>query len=111
MADNFIAVSSVSAIGENEGKAFDVNGVSVLVCNTRDGFFAVENKCTHQLQALEGGKIKSCFIFCPLHGQRFNLKDGAPIGQLTDKPLTTYAVKVEGDTVSVSANPRSDAQD
>ena len=105
---DFIHVASADEIAENSSKAFDVNGEPILICNTREGFFAVHNICTHQLQELEGGKIRGCFIFCPLHGQRFNLKDGAPIGQLTDKPLPTYAIKVEAGNIYV--NPNAGAQ-
>jgi nitrite reductase/ring-hydroxylating ferredoxin subunit len=102
---NFVRAASATEIGENESKAFLIGDTDILICHTREGFFAVENKCTHQLQALEGGKIRGCFIFCPLHGQRFNLKDGAAIGQLTDKPLKVFPVKVEGGEVYVQSAP------
>ncbi len=102
---NFVRAASATEIGENESKAFRIGDTDILICHTREGFFAVENKCTHQLQALEGGKIRGCFIFCPLHGQRFNLKDGAAIGQLTDKPLKVFPVKVEGGEVYVKPAP------
>ena len=75
MSDGFVAVGGVDEIADNDGKAFQIEGRDILVCNTRDGFLAVDNVCTHQLQKLEGGKIRGCFIFCPLHGQRFNLKN------------------------------------
>ncbi|MGF1544932.1 MAG: Rieske (2Fe-2S) protein [Parvularculaceae bacterium] len=101
----YVKVAEASALGEGENKAVDVDGVDVLLCNTKEGYFAVENRCTHQLTALEGGKIRGCFIFCPLHGQRFSLKDGAPIGQLTDKPIRTFPVKVEDGAVFVSPSP------
>ncbi|MGC6471865.1 MAG: Rieske (2Fe-2S) protein [Parvibaculales bacterium] len=98
----FVKCAKLSEIGENQNMAVDVAGVSVLLCHTKEGMMAVENMCSHQLQPLEGGRIRGCFIFCPLHGQRFNLKDGAPIGSLTDKPLKTFEVKIEGDDVLVS---------
>lgn len=101
----FVKVASQSEIALNNSIAVDVGDYSVVICHTRDGFFAVENKCTHQLQALHGGKIKACFIFCPLHGQRFNLKDGTPVGQLTDKPVPTFALKLEGDDILISPQP------
>ncbi len=111
MDNPFRKVCSTDEIGDNESKAFDIDGRSILVCNTKDGFFAVDNICTHQLQELEGGKIRGCFIFCPLHGQRFNLKDGAPIGKLTDKPLATFALRVEDGDVLVNPQQSADAPD
>lgn len=109
MAD-FIKVAATGDIALNRSIAAQVGAYNVVVCHTRDGFFAVENKCTHQLQELQGGKIKACFIFCPLHGQRFNLKDGTPVGQLTDKPLPTFALKIEGEDIFVSPQPSAGSQ-
>lgn len=106
MAD-FVKAASESDIALNKSVAATVGDYSVVICHTRDGFFAVENKCTHQLQELQGGKIKACFIFCPLHGQRFNLKDGAPVGQLTDKPVPTFDLKVENGDIWVSLQPNA----
>ena len=110
MTDGFVRAASVGDIGETESKAVLVGDYNVLICNTREGFFAVENECTHQLQELEGGKIRGCFIFCPLHGQRFNLKDGTPIGQLTDKPLKTFPLQVRGEDIFIYPQP-GDGQD
>ncbi|MBI1392374.1 MAG: Rieske 2Fe-2S domain-containing protein [Alphaproteobacteria bacterium] len=95
----------------NDGKSFQVAGRNILVCRTKEGFFAVDNLCTHQLQELEGGKIRGCYIFCPLHGQRFDLRDGKPIGQLTDKPLPTYPIELEGRDVRVSPRPNVGERD
>ena len=93
MSDDYVRVAAASEVGENANRAYRVGDYDVLLCNTKEGFFAIENLCTHQRAELEGGKIRGCFIFCPLHGQRFSLKDGTPIGQLTDKPVRTFALK------------------
>lgn len=82
-------------IEEGSNRAFDVAGKQVLVARAPMGLFAVGAICSHQYTPLEGGKMKACFLFCPLHGVRFDLRDGKPAGTLTDQPLPTYAVKVE----------------
>ncbi len=105
MSDGFAKICAVTDIGANESKAFEIGGREILVCNTREGFFAVSNICTHQLQALEGGKIRGYFIFCPLHGQRFNLKDGAPAGPLTETPLETFTVRIVNGDILVNPKP------
>ena len=105
MSEGFVRAAGVSDIGENQNKAFRIGEYDILINNTKEGFFAVENLCTHQRAELEGGKIRGCFLFCPLHGQRFSLKDGAPIGQLTDKPIRTFPLKVEGDDILVIPHP------
>ncbi len=111
MTDGYAKVCAASEISVNESKAFEIGGKSILVCNTSEGFFAVNNICTHQLQQLEGGKIRGFFIFCPLHGQRFNLKTGAPTGQLTDKPLETFGVQIENGEIMVNPTPNVAGRD
>ncbi len=105
MTNGFARVCAASEIGANESKAFEIGGKNILVCNTSEGFYAVNNICTHQYQPLEGGKIRAYFIFCPLHGQRFNLKNGAPTGQLTDRPLETFSLQIENGDIMVNPNP------
>lgn len=99
--DGFEKACDLTSIDLNQSLAVTIADQDVLVCHTRDGFFAVENMCSHQLQKLEGGKIKACYIFCPVHGQRFNLKDGATFGQLTKKPIKTFETKILEDAVWV----------
>lgn len=80
-----------SDIADNSHKGFTVEGTDILIARTPLGLFAVNATCTHQQTSLEGGKQKACFLFCPLHGLRFDLRDGSPTGNLTDTPLPTYA--------------------
>ena len=69
------------------------------VVRVGDAVYALENMCSHAYSLLEGGKVKGPYIFCPLHGVRFNLRDGTPSGNLTKKPITVYPTDVAGDDV------------
>ena len=82
-------------VPDNGNRAFDVAGKPILVARTPMGLFAVGAICSHQQQLLEGAKQKACFIFCPLHGIRFDLRTGTPAGSLTDKSIPTYEVGVD----------------
>lgn len=94
-----VRVAALDEVPEGGNRAFDVDGRSVLVCRSRSGVYAVENRCSHQLAALEGGKVKGPHIFCPLHGVRFDLRDGTPNGTLTKASITVYAASVEDGAV------------
>lgn len=76
-----------------------VGGRDLLVCRSAAGVFVIENLCSHQHAKLEGGKVKGPHIFCPLHGVRFDLRDGTPNGTLTKKPIAVFATSVVDDTV------------
>ena len=97
-------VTPAAAIGDNCNKAFTVADRQVLIANTKMGLFAVGAICSHQQQLLEGGKMKGCFLFCPLHGIRFDLRDGTPAGTLTDRSLPTYPVTVEEGDILVKVD-------
>lgn len=92
-------IATLDEVPENGNRAFDVGGRSVLLCRSSAGVFAVENMCSHAFAYLEGGKVKGSHIFCPLHGMRFDLRTGAPTGQLTKKPIAVYPVTVADETV------------
>lgn len=99
--DNFHHVMSVSDLQPGESKAVEIDGVSVLVCNVKGEYLAVENRCTHQSNALEGGRIRNGMIACPLHGVLFDLRTGCGRGPLGKVPLRTFEVQVIGDKVHV----------
>ena len=98
----FVAVATVQDIPLGTAKAFDLGGRSVLVCNTADGVFAVENLCSHAEQPLECGRIKNGWIGCPTHGARFDLETGEPLGGPATEPIATFPVRVEGDSITVA---------
>lgn len=95
------AVARLDEVPENGSRAFDVDGRKVLLCRTSAGVFAVENMCSHAYSLLEGGRVRGPHIFCPLHGVRFDMRTGAPSGELTKKPITAWLAKVEGDAIVV----------
>ena len=91
---NFQPAFADAELSDNDGRAVTISGQKVLVCRAGGTLYAVSNRCTHQEAELEGGRIRGCFISCPLHGVRFDLSDGKPMGQLTRQALPTYQVRV-----------------
>lgn len=88
-----IAVCKLDELPTEGNKAFTIEGRSVLICQTSAGVFAVDNRCTHQLAALEGGRVRGVHLFCPKHGARFDLRTGVPNG-MTTIPIRTYPLSV-----------------
>jgi 3-phenylpropionate/trans-cinnamate dioxygenase ferredoxin subunit len=92
-------IASLAEVPEGGNRAFAVGGKSVLLCRTSSGVFATENMCSHAFSYLEGGKMKGPYLFCPLHGVRFDLRSGTPSGNLTKRSIPVYPVSVEGTDV------------
>src|ERR1700676_191521 len=89
------SVASLSDLPPGTNRAFKLNGRSILVCNSVTGVYAVENKCTHQQAALEGGKLRGNFLFCPKHGAQFDMRTGAPVGPLAKGAIQTFKTRVD----------------
>ena len=88
----------VERLPDNSSKAIEVGDRSILLCNSSGLHYAIANQCSHQDSPLEKGRIKNGYISCPLHGVRFSLETGEPMGgQLTRVAVRTYEV-VEGET-------------
>ncbi len=100
MAD-FQTVAAIVDVPVNGSVAVELDGVSLLVCNTGDDVVVVENRCSHQDQPLEGGRIRNGYIFCPIHGMRYKLADGEAVGQLTRVPINVFETRVENGDVQV----------
>jgi len=99
---SFVAVAKLEDVPAGTKKLIDVNGLEIVLCNTRDRIFAVRNLCSHAHEKLDCGKMKNGWIACPVHGARFDLETGEPMNPPATMPIETYEVRVEGDTIEIA---------
>jgi 3-phenylpropionate/trans-cinnamate dioxygenase ferredoxin subunit len=100
--ERFRFVANESDIPEGKARCFAVDGHEVLVCHTREGFFAVHNICSHAYARLDEGRLRGNRIICPLHGASFDVRDGAVKGPPAFEPLATYELRVEAGRIEVA---------
>lgn len=100
----FVSAFPDKELDNNTSRAVELGGKRLLVCRASGELYAVGNRCSHQEAELAGGRIRGCFISCPLHGVRFNLKDGEPMGHLTRLAIATYPVRVVGGMIEVDVS-------
>jgi nitrite reductase/ring-hydroxylating ferredoxin subunit len=79
----------------------EINGREILLCHTGDGYFAVDNLCTHAGARLCEGKLKGHRILCPLHGAAFDVRDGSALTRPATTALATYPVRVDEGGISL----------
>ena len=100
-------VASTSDIPQGEARRFEVEGREIAVVNCGDeGFFAVDDICSHAHSHLSEGEIDCDFgtIECPKHGSTFDLETGKPRTLPATMPVATYNVKVENDDILIEVN-------
>lgn len=96
-------------IGENEMKAFELDGGKVLLVKQKGTLSAIGNKCSHYGALLSQGALGDGRVRCPWHGACFNIVTG----DIEDFPgqdsLPCFKVTVESGRVKVRAK-RSELQ-
>ena len=90
------------------GKMLEVNlgARSIVLCHTREGWYAVDNVCTHAYAKLSEGRLRKNKLICPLHGGSFDCRTGAAIGSPATAPLRSYTVRVVGEEVEIALEER-----
>ena len=63
-----------------EGRTVTVAGRPLAVFRTGEGFFALDNTCTHMGGPLADGIVADETVACPLHDRRFELATGRAVG-------------------------------
>ncbi len=86
-------------------RPFEVAGQKLLLCRVGDEFFAIENKCSHTGALLTRARLRGDCIVCPVHGARFQLRDGKHLTPPASSGLRTFATQVVDGRVLVSPTP------
>ena len=105
-SEEYIQVVDTTDIELNHSVSVNVKGKNILICNTEEGFFAVQDMCTHALIPLCGGLIQGTLISCPLHGAVFNLKTGEVMAPPAFEDIDSFILKIEATSISVK-NPET----
>ena len=91
----WVDVGSAAEVSEATPLSVDLDGNAVVVVRCGNDLYAVEDRCTHDGEALEGAEVESCQIICPRHGARFCLRTGEALTPPAYEPLRTYAAREE----------------
>ncbi|MFC1892875.1 Rieske (2Fe-2S) protein [Chloroflexota bacterium] len=112
---HFVPVGKAGELGDGSLKKVLVSGKEILLARLGDSYYAADNRCPHLGGDLAQGKLEGTVVTCPRHGSQFDLSDGravrwlkgpgllSTLGKLikAPKPINTYKVTLEGDTIMV----------
>ncbi len=91
----WVDVGSAADVSEATPLSVEVDGNALVVVRCGNDLYAVEDRCTHDGEPLEGAEVESCQIICPRHGARFCLRTGEALTPPDYEPLHTYAAREE----------------
>ncbi|MFO8010558.1 MAG: Rieske 2Fe-2S domain-containing protein [Dehalococcoidia bacterium] len=107
-----------AALENGEIKKLEAGGRKVILARTADTYYAADARCTHLGGDLSKGRLEGHIITCPVHGSRFDLRDGSVVRWTnwprllsklskvikSEKPLVTHKVELRDDTVLIEIN-------
>lgn len=104
--DIWIDVCPVDDLGPGETKTVYLDGKMVGVFNVNNELYAINNRCTHARGPLSEGEVNAeeCSVVCPWHYGKFDLKTGAAVDGLVNKPVATYQVEVRDGVIRVGTS-------
>lgn len=111
----FVEVSKKDDLRNGTMKEVSVEGRNILLARVADRYYAIDSRCPHLGGNLSRGRLEGTVVTCPLHGSQFDVTDGRivrwlkvsgplqTVGKLFrgPKPVATYNVRVEDDSVLV----------
>lgn len=91
--ENWAEACRLEELPSGSRKLVKINNIEIALFNLKGVVYAINNRCPHRSGPLIRGFVdEGCGIKCPMHGWRFDLRDG------TSERLartTVYSVKIE----------------
>ena len=98
---SFVAVLAAAELPPGQMRCVDVADIHVLLVHAKDGFYAVNNICSHAYARLDEGRLRGHRLICPLHGAGFDVRTGAALGAPAKTPLPSYPIRVVDGRIEV----------
>ncbi|MET3963925.1 3-phenylpropionate/trans-cinnamate dioxygenase ferredoxin subunit [Marmoricola sp. OAE513] len=97
----FVRACSLSEVPTGAALCVEVDGLDVAIVRDGEDVFAIEDQCSHAAVRLSEGDVEGCEIECWMHGSRFDLRTGKPLGPPATEPVPVFPVQISGDDVLV----------
>ena len=94
--------ATVAEFEATDRKFVDLGGDQQFGLYVVDGqYYASSAWCTHEKTSLVHGDLEGHEIMCPVHGARFDLRNGRHLCLPATRALKTYPVKVEDEKIFI----------
>ena len=101
MTDGWVTVAKAHEIPVGQFKPVHAQGKRLLICHPLEGFYAVDDTCTHDDGPLADGWLDGAAIECPRHGARFDVRTGKVLCLPAAVAIGSYPVRIEGGDLQV----------
>ncbi len=101
---SLIRVCAVADVAAESAIAVEVGRDDLAIVQSKGVFYAIADECSHAAIPLSEGDVGDGEIECYLHGSRFDLRTGEPLGLPATEPVAVYRCEISGDDVLVDVS-------
>ncbi|MER3447054.1 MAG: hypothetical protein C4291_09515 [Candidatus Dadabacteria bacterium] len=98
---NLIEVAKTGDIELGQSICVEIEDKRIAIFNIGGNYYAIDDACTHVGGPLSEGECEEYVVTCPWHGARFNIKTGDVLSPPAKRPIKSYRVQVERDSIKV----------
>jgi len=110
LEQSFLEVCPIVDIPVGKSKRILMNGIPVAVFHTDQGFYAIEDACSHQGASLAFGSLDGNHVACPRHGAIFDIRNGEVCSLPALRGVRSYLTRVEAEVLFVATEPTTQEQ-
>jgi 3-phenylpropionate/trans-cinnamate dioxygenase ferredoxin subunit len=100
---DFVRVAALDDLAPGTLTEVLVGDISICLARTEDGtVYAFRNNCSHRDFPLHLGTLEDHQLECAWHGARFDITTGRAIRLPAIKPIRTYEVRTEENSILVA---------
>jgi len=98
---SWVVVARADEMATGTAKVVEAGGKRIALCNTGDGYHAIDDICTHDGGPLDQGTLLGNRIECPRHGAQFDVTTGKAMTLPAIRPVKTYPTRIHEGSVEV----------
>ena len=104
-----VRACALSQVGPESALAVEIGRTEVAIVRSGERVYAIADECSHASIPLSEGDVGDGEIECYLHGSRFDLTTGEPLGLPATERVPVFRCQVVGDDVLVDLDALPDA--
>ncbi len=85
-------------------KVIEHDGKLIAIYKLPDGYYAIDDVCSHEEASLSEGELENGKIECPMHGARFDIRTGKNLNLPAVLPVKSYPVKLEDGEILIQVD-------
>ena|SRR5258708_308553 len=97
----FVPVPEGEGLRERETLRIEIDGEVIAIARIDNLLFAFQEFCTHRFGPLSEGCLDACYVECPWHNSRFDVRTGKVVQGPAKVDLKTFNVEIRSDRVGI----------